>query len=251
MPAQNPCLATQQHESPDLRRASIDTLRAEARVQEQNYVTGLPSCDAAAVELFRRAIYDRDQLAWTTVVEMYRSLLVAQSGRLLVRGLVHEDDQFCVERAFERFWQATRRAEAHQFTDLGSILKYLKLCLGSVLLDEARARRRQPTVSLEAVDPEASLSDDPAGLAVSNGARRELWQIVQAELRTDKERLVARQSFVEGHTPRQIYARQARYFDDVAEIYRLKRNIVERLRHSSQIHAHLHGFEDSWRATHA
>ena len=34
-------------------------------------------------------------------------------------------------------------------------------------------------------------------------------------------------------------------FNDVAEIYRTKRNIVERLRHSPQIHAFLHGFEDS------
>src|SRR5262245_20159970 len=89
---------------------SVDELCADARDQELRFVSGLPSSDAAGVELFRRAIEQHDEAAWSAVVLLYQGLLTAYCGRLLVRGLVHEDDQFCVERAFERFWRATRAA---------------------------------------------------------------------------------------------------------------------------------------------
>src|ERR1700716_1134742 len=127
----------------DLRELPLAHVVAEARVQEANFVGGLPSQDAAGVELFRRAIDLGDERAWTAVIELYRGLLHAQAGRQAIRGLVDEDDAFCVDRAFQRFWRATRARGMHDFGDLGSILKYLKLCLGSVLLDEARARKRQ------------------------------------------------------------------------------------------------------------
>ena len=124
----------------DLSEVPIDVLCAEARAQEANFVRGEPSDDAAGVELFRRAIADADEAAWEAVVELYRGLLIAQSARQVVRNLVAEDAGFCVDRAFQRFWRATRVRGIHEFQDLASILKYLKMCLASVLLDEARAR---------------------------------------------------------------------------------------------------------------
>lgn len=221
----------------ELRRRSVDQLLGEAEAQEAKFLGGLPSSDAAAVELFRRAIDLRDEAAWNAVVALYRGLLVAHSGRLAVRGLVHEDDRFCVDRAFERFWLATRANGLSQFADVASILKYLKLCLASVLLDEARARRRQAATSLDDIPPEAKLSEDPAGLVTSRGVGAELWAAVQAELKSDEERIIARDSFVFGLTPRHIRERYPTRFPDVGDVYRLKRNIVERLRHSPTIQA--------------
>jgi len=221
----------------DLRRRSLDQLLSEAEAQEANFVLGVPSSDTAAVELFRRAIDLRDEAAWAAVVALYRRVLVAQSARVAVRAFVHEDDQFLIDRAFERFWLATRASGLSQFPDLASILKYLKLCLSSVLLDEARARRRGAAVRLEDVPEEASLSEDPAGLAISRGAGAELWAAVRGELRSDDERIVAQAAFVFGLAPREIRKRYASRFGDVGEVYRLKRNIVERLRHSAAIQA--------------
>jgi DNA-directed RNA polymerase specialized sigma24 family protein len=210
----------------------LDQLCAEARAQERNFICGLPSDDTAGVELFRRAIGQGDRYIWAAVIELYRGLLVAQMSKQVIRPLVVEDDAFCVDRAFQRFWQATRARGPHQFGDLASILKYLKMCLSTVLLDEARARKRQPSTSLEDVPPEAMVSSDPAALVVSRVARRELWQAVNRELHDDAERLVARLSFVAGFTPREIRARHPDYFADVADVYRVKRNVIERLRRS-------------------
>jgi DNA-directed RNA polymerase specialized sigma24 family protein len=235
MPAENLCCAVAELATDNLRDVPLDNLCAEAKAQEHNFVSGLPSNDAAGVELFRRAIADSDELAWAAVIDLYRGLLLSQSSRQVVRGFIAEDDRFVVDRAFQRFWQATRVGGMHQFTGLASILKYLKMCLASVLLDEARARRRQPITSIDDVSPDARVSDDPASLVVSRIARRELWHAIDQELRDDQERTVAQMSFVLGLTPREILTRRPEHFDDIAHIYRVKRNVIDRVRRSPAI----------------
>jgi DNA-directed RNA polymerase specialized sigma24 family protein len=219
----------------DLRDWPLDQLRAEALAQEQNFARGEPSQDSAGLELFRRAINDRDEAAWVAVVEIYRGLLVAQAGRQVVRGLVVEDDGFCVDRAFQRFWHATTNGKLAHFEDLGSILKYLKMCLGSVLLDQARARRRQAWLSIDDVAAEACVTPDASDQVMSRLARRELWDAIDRELPNARERLVAHLSFVAGLCPREILARHPEKFQDVFDVYRTKRNMIDRLRRSSAI----------------
>jgi DNA-directed RNA polymerase specialized sigma24 family protein len=222
-------------EASDLRDLPLAPLRAEAQAQERSYARGEPSQDAAGLELFRRAIDERDDAAWQAVLEIYRGLLVAQAGRKVVRGLVVEDDGFCVDRAFQRFWYATSNQRLSQFKDLASILKYLKMCLGSVLLDQARARRRQACVSIDDVAPDVCVSADPAGQVISRLAQRELWAAIDRDLLDASERLVAHLSFVGGLCPREIMARHPETFHDVYDVYRTKRNMIERLRRSQAI----------------
>jgi hypothetical protein len=214
----------------DLKDVPLDILSAAARAQGAKYARGEVSGDAAGVELFRRAIAEGDDAAWCAVISVYRGLLVAQAGRQLVRKLVDEDDGFCVDRAFERFWRATRARNAQHFEDLASILKYLKMCLASVLLDEARVRRRRAYVPLDDVPEDARVSADPTASAVEHIAHRELWQAIDDELHDEGERLVARLSFVAWLSPREIQARHPDRFADVATVYRVKRNLMERLR---------------------
>jgi DNA-directed RNA polymerase specialized sigma24 family protein len=201
---------------------------------ESNY-TGRAAEDAAGLELFRRAIADGDEAAWRDVIDMYRGLLLAQAGRQVVRGLVFEDDGFCVDRAFQRFWGASRAGRIRRFDDLGAILKYLKMCLGSVMLDEARARRRQAWMSFDDLAPEADVNADPSGEVIGRLGRRELWAAVERELADPKEHLVARLSFVAGLSPREILARHPDEFEDVFDVYRIKRNMIDRLRRSRTI----------------
>src|SRR5712691_533380 len=190
---------------------------------------------AAGLELFKRAIEDGDETAWQAIVEIYRAVLVAQARRQVVRGLVLEDDGFCVDRAFQRFWGASRSGRIKRVDDLPSMLKYLKMCLGSVLLDEARARRRQASVSIDDVAPEIDATTDPASEVIGRLARRELWAAVERELADPKEHLVARLSFIAGLSPREILARHPDGFQDVVEVYRIKRNVIDRLRRSRAI----------------
>jgi hypothetical protein len=191
--------------------------------------------DAAGLQLFRRAIADGDEAAWRDVVDMYRGLLLAQAGRHVVRALVLEDDGFCVDRAFQRFWSAGRAGRIKRFDDLGAILKYLKMCLGSVMLDEARTRRRQAWMSFDDLAHEVDVSSDPSGKVIGRLARRQLWAAVERELADPREHLVARLSFVAGLSPREILGRHPDKFEDVFDVYRVKRNMIDRLRRSRAI----------------
>ncbi|MBV9579421.1 MAG: sigma-70 family RNA polymerase sigma factor [Chloroflexi bacterium] len=219
----------------ELPQLSVTELRAEAQAQEAIYARGEAADDAAGLELFRRAMDHDDPAAWQAVMDVYRPILVSHAARRVVRGLVVEDDGFCVDRAFQRFWQACRRGRVHHFDDLAAILQYLKLCLGSVLLDEARSRRRQACLSLDDVAPETCLGDDPAAQVIGGVIGRELWLTIDRELNNPRERLVAHLSFVGGLTPREILARHPADFHDVYDVYRSKRNMIERLRRSSAI----------------
>jgi hypothetical protein len=221
----------------DLRDLPLEELRAEAQAQELSYTRGEASDDAAGLELFRRAMQQADGAAWQVIIEVYRGLLVTQASRRVIRGLVVEDDGFCVDRAFQRFWRASQNGKVHQFNDLASILKYLKMCLASVLLDEARARRRQAWVSIDDVPPETCVSGDPAAQVIGRLAGRELWAVIDRELGDAQERLVARLSFVSGLSPREILARHPDKFQDVFDVYRSKRNMIERLRRSAALKA--------------
>jgi DNA-directed RNA polymerase specialized sigma24 family protein len=196
-----------------------------------------PSAEAAALEVFRQAIERGDETAWRDVVDTYRGFLLAQAGRRLVRGLVLEDDGSCVDRAFQRFWGAGRAGRIRRFDDLPAIVKYLKMCLGSVLLDEARARRRQTWVSMDDLTPDNEISTDPLPEIIGRLARRELWAAVERELTDPKERLVARLSLIGGLSPREILTRYPGTFQDVVHVYRVKRNMIDRLRRSRAIQA--------------
>jgi DNA-directed RNA polymerase specialized sigma24 family protein len=220
---------------PDLKDVPLEVLCAQARAQEANFVHGDTSSGAAGLELFRRAIAEGNEDAWAAVISVYRGLLVAQAQRQPLRRLVDEDDGFCADRAFQRFWRATRTGQMQGFSDLASILKYLKMCLASVLLDEARVRRRQTYVSIDDLPSDSPAIDDPSGAVVGQAAGRELWQAVEQELRDESERLVAQLSFVSGLSPREIRARHPDRFAEVGVVYRLKRNVIDRLRRSPLI----------------
>jgi DNA-directed RNA polymerase specialized sigma24 family protein len=219
----------------DLKTAPLEVLRAQARAQEANFVHGEASNGAAGLELFRRAIAEGDEDAWAAVMDVYRGLLLAQAQRQLLRKLVDEDDGFCVDRAFQRFWRATRAGHMAGFNDLASVLKYLKMCLGSVLLDAARVRRRQASISIDDLPVDGPVTDDPSAAVVGQIAGRELWLAVEQELRDESERLVAQLSFVGGLSPREIRARHPDRFAEVDDVYRHKRNAVDRLRRSRAI----------------
>jgi hypothetical protein len=225
----------------DASEVPLDQLRAEARAQQRSHARGEASDDAPGLELFRRAMAERNGAAWHAIIEVYRGLLIAHAGRHMLRSFVIENDGFYVDRAFERFWCATRAGRIRQFNDLSSILKYLKLCLGSVLLDEARSRRRRPDVPLNEVSVDAYVGADPSARVIGRLAGRELWQTIDRELVDANERLVAYLYLVAGLRPREILVRHPDKFPGVVDVYRIKRNMIDRLRRSPAIQRLLNG----------
>jgi RNA polymerase sigma factor (sigma-70 family) len=121
------------------------------------------------------------------------------------------------------------------FDSLAAVLKYLKMCVHSVIADEVRSRQaRQYEETLELIDHEPA-SDDPADDVVSNISAQGLWQVIQEELNGEDERVLIYLAYVQGMKPSEISNQHNRLFPSVEDVYRIKRNVLERLRRNRRL----------------
>ena len=65
--------------------------------------------------------------------------------------------------------------------------------------------------------------------------KQAFWDEIDARLRSDKERRVVYGSFVLALKPRELYAQSPDLFRDVREVYRVKENVMARLRRDAEL----------------
>jgi DNA-directed RNA polymerase specialized sigma24 family protein len=194
-------------------------------------------------ELFRRAITDRDQHAWELVYAQYRSLVAGWVERHSAFPDSGEEAQYFVNRAFEKMWAALNPDKFGHFSDLGSLLRYLQMCVHSVILDQIRVAERC-VVGVQAED--LAVENNASRPIVEDQAldrvhRREFWREINARVRDEKERRVVYGSFILALKPRELYARFRETFRDVDEVYRVKENVLARLRRDAALRNFLDG----------
>jgi hypothetical protein len=183
-------------------------------------------------ELFRRAIVNRNQRAWELVYAQYRPLVAAWVERHSAFADSGEEIQYFVNRAFEKMWMALAPGKFSHFSNLKCLLRYLQMCVHSAILDQVRVAER----SVVGMDYETLAAGDSAGEPiVENQALdqvhcQELWREIDAQLRDERERRVVYGSFVLALKPREVYAQFRETFRDVNDVYRVKENVLARLR---------------------
>ena len=222
-----------------LRDLSFAELASRCRDETRRFLNGEPRNDTFCFELFERAIVRRDEEAWAMIVAQYRGIVLAYVGQHSIATAVREPDDFWVNRAFQRFWSAVGPTRFAQFPDLPALLKYLKLCVHSVLMDEARARRGGLPTSLEGLPTAPPAPDSAERSVVGKVAGAQLWDAILSELQDEPERVVAYLSFTRDLKPGEIFDRHPGLYAGVADVYRVKRNVLERLRRSPRVRAFL------------
>jgi hypothetical protein len=218
---------------------TVADLARRCREETLRFLRGEPRDDMYCFELFQLAIAQREHDAWEAIMSQYRGIVLAYVGQHSASSLVREPDDFWVNRAFQRFWMAVGADRFDQFHDLPGILKYLKLCVHSVLLDEVRARRGGTVGSLGEVPETTIAQEDAETTVVGELASQQLWNAITEELRGEGEQVVALLSFARGLKPAEIFSRHPTLYENVAEVYRIKRNVIERLRRSPNVRAFL------------
>lgn len=186
-------------------------------------------------ELFRRAIVAHDQRAWATICDNYRPLVGGWVRRNRAFASSGEEIDYFVNGAYAKMWSAMSPQKFAGFADLKSLLRYLQLCTTSVIMDHARSAEYHEM--LEDLPPGVEESDAEAveDVALARKEREEFWQAIGQRLNDDKERLVLHYSYVVGFKPGQIYDEKRELFEDVREIYRIKENVLARLRRDSAL----------------
>jgi DNA-directed RNA polymerase specialized sigma24 family protein len=213
------------------REGASGALSSNAALAEQcvlelgAYRRGEPCDEAYGLELFRRATVEGDPEAWVWVQRCFGEMVLAWLRRHSSRAAAcHlESEENYVALTFERFWQATALTRQVSFRTLAAALQYLRASLHGAILDTLRAYSRLKEVSL----PEPGQPGEPG--AEDQTDSLEVWEILQTMLSNRREQRLAYLLYHCGLKPREIVRFCPQEWSDVQEIYRLRRNILERL----------------------
>jgi hypothetical protein len=187
-------------------------------------------------ELFRRAIQERSQRAWDLAYGQYRPLVAGWVLRHPAFPACGEEAEYLANRAFEKMWTALTPDKFSHIPDLKSVLRYLQMCVHSVVVDEVRLGE-PPAEDLPADESAAAGECDRAAQneALDRLDRQQFWEAIGRRLLSDKERRVMYGSFVLALKPREICAEFPGTFRDVTEAYRVKQNVLERLGRDAEL----------------
>jgi hypothetical protein len=211
----------------DLSPAVISTseLADHCMSEINNYRNGVLSNDQYCLELFHRALMQRDSLAWEVLQRRFSKMVLHWMRVHPLRDIAcrHDSEENYVAQAFARFWQATVNNHGIEFRSLASVLKYLRASLNGAILDTIRSYSRLQEMPLPEPGEPGEL------LAEEQEDESELWPIIQSLISDERQKRVAYLLFHSHLKPREIVKFCPREFRDVQEIYSLRRTIFERL----------------------
>jgi DNA-directed RNA polymerase specialized sigma24 family protein len=183
-------------------------------------------------ELFRRAIVNHCQRAWELVYEQYRPQVASWVQRHAAFATSGEEVQYFVNRAFEKMWTALTPAKIQGFPELSALLSYFKTCVHSAILDLTRKKEHLiADVPIEMLPSDEAVEDQ----VLDRTQGRRFWDEIRARIKNDQERIVIYESYVLGLRPREICNRHPGGFYNVKEVYRVKENVLARLRRDEEL----------------
>jgi hypothetical protein len=188
--------------------------------------------DLEGYELFRRAIVEREDEAWTAIHRHFRPLLVAWARQASSRAPAAEQHEDIADRALARAWSVLGPEQFAQFPSLAALLAYLRACVGAAALNEARAAATRERAYQKLAPPVVATPED---LVLGALERKEIWLLINKLISSEQERIILIESFMLGLPPRAILERHQDRFADVPEIYGTKRNLLNRLERSRDL----------------
>ncbi len=214
---------------------SLDALARRCATESERFYRGQTHDTGFAYELFRRALVERDDLAWGHLYRQYTMLVerwVRRCGAFTSSG---ESGEFFVGAVFTRFWRAVTPERFESFPTLASLLHYLQLCAGCVVIDSVRAQSWSEILPEEALAGHHGPQELPDEQALERVNREEFWSHIDRLMNNEAERVVIYNSFVLGMTPADIQARRPELFPSVNDVYNVKRNVLGRLGRNSEL----------------
>lgn len=224
----------------DIRQLEIYALSESCRQQGENFRRRQPSDPRYCFELFRRALTQAEdaEAAWTLIIVQYEGQLLRWARSHSAFSRCGEEPEYITNGAIIRFRKAiTPQKLAERFTTLGALLQYLKLCVGSEILDLVRLEKKQAYASNLEDAPEIAerLPDHRAAQLDANLLVTDLWRTITAETKSPQEQIIAECAFVLDMSSHQILGQFPKQFNNIKEVYRVKENLLRRLRRNRDL----------------
>ncbi len=190
-----------------------------------HFQRGEPCDEQYGLELLRRATMESDPEAWEWVQHCFRDLAYGWLHRHPSRAnaLKLDSDENYIALAFGRFWMATTLNKKIEFKTLAAAMRYLHASLNGAILDTLRTYARPKEVSLLDTEESAEPFEE------DKYANLEVWEILHSLLPNPREQRLVSLLYYSGLKPREIIRLCPQEWNDVNEIYCLRRKILERL----------------------
>lgn len=232
-------------DSADLNLLTLSSLRHRCLQESDRFFKRLSHDPQFCFELFRRAVMNHDDHCWQLIYEQYQPLVTGWVERHPLYFALDEESQFFVNWAFAKMWNVITPEKFAQFPDLKSVLRYLQMCVHSVIVDAMRSREQAKLLESEDEDAlggaEQLHAESPSlEEQVQERAYGEaLWQLLDRRLKNTKERQVIYGSFILALKPGEIVKEYPETFRNVQEVYLVKDNVIARLRRDPELLAFL------------
>jgi len=212
-------------EHPEPGAMSLCALEDYSMREFDNFWRGNAYNDRYCLEILRRATLKGDPCAWECLQRCFSGMLCGWMHRHPSREAAYrfDSEENYMSQAFERFWLETAYNEKLEFNTLAAALRYLRACLNGAILDTLRAYSRPKEVPL----PEPGEAGEP--LVEDSDEGGEVWEAIRNLLPDEREQRVAYLLYHCGLKPREIVRFCPQEFSEVRQVYRLRRNIVDRL----------------------
>lgn len=215
---------------------AVPDLTAHCRTEAERFRAGQPHDDRYALELFHRAVAGRDDEAWESICRIYRDHMIAWCRR---SGVGEDDIEEFLNVAWAKFWTHYSPDKLRAAGTLAGVLTYLRMCVRSVVLDAERCRTH--ATDLDAAGDLPTDQPSPDDRCADNDQAQTIWRRVTQRLHDQREVLLMSLIYQAGLRPAEVYARHPGLFAGIGEVYRINRNILDRLRRDPELRA--------WRAT--
>jgi hypothetical protein len=225
------------------KRISTSNLIDQVQREIQEYTSRQSSDDRYSYELFRRACVLRDEHAWSGICHLYSSLISSWILRAVSNtALTSEEVASLTNATFAKFARSITPRKFDDFPTIKHLLAYCKQTACSVALDEMRYQQPHQLYEQPFEDVEHEpLFNDPAEIVLARLESNELWQILSREMKSEAEQLTLHHLYVLGWPPRQLQQRFPQAFPSVDDVYRVNRNLIERLRRNRKLRELLKG----------
>ncbi len=228
---------------PTLSRQYLQDLADHCAEETHDFFQNGQNACASCLTLFKRAVLEQDEDAWELIYRQYEPLVkgwVLRHPAFLQTG---EEADFFVNVAFSRMWQAITPEKCEGFNDIKSALRYLQACTHSAILDSIRQQRSE-WLDIDASDVQRQIDAHAAIPNIEDRVQHRIYCkqaliAIQKRMKTPKEHYVLHEMFVLGLKPSEIIRKHPGVFRDVQEIYRIKENILARLRRDKELQKYL------------
>ncbi len=199
----------------------------------------LQNSDEFCFAVFRQAIVFKQDACWTFIVTKYHLLVAGwvtlQMGK--ENNILGNTVGDLIQHTFLKFWQNYTAEKIDRATTLRSVLSYLKSCAATTVLEQRRRMQSRPKEDeFDTVDN----VDKPFTKSTERNVEQYVFEVIQKQnleeklvslCKNEQEIVLMQCSFLQMMSPRDIMKLYPDMFQDIKQIYSIKRALKSRIRH--------------------